>query len=144
MAPGNRFMFNPPLPEHFKKAAWRMREKPTRAEKRLWEELRLKRLDGFRFRQQHSILPYIVDFFCFQAKLVIEVDGSSHIGRETEDRIRDQNLNNLGYTILRFTNDQVKQLLEDVKATIIKAAQSLVEHPREGSRPELPNPPSGG
>ena len=106
------------LPEGLKAATWRMRDNPTFTEKTLWEKIRLKRLGGLRFRQQHIIGPYIADFYCHKLKLVVEVDGSSHDGRKKEDQIRDEYMRSLGITVLRFTNQQVLYDIEEVKRTI--------------------------
>ena len=107
-----------PIPTKLKFATWRMRDHPTWAENVLWEELRLKRLDGFRFRQQHVIGKCIADFYCHQAKLVIEVDGSSHDNRKVQDFYRDQFMKGLGLTILRVTNEEVLNSMETVKEKI--------------------------
>ena len=114
----------PPIPIKLKHASWRMREGPTKAEIVLWEELRLKRLGGYKFRQQHVIDRYIADFYCHQTKLVIEVDGSSHDHRKTEDRLRDAYMESLGYTVIRFTNEEVLSGLEKVKAEILSLLDS--------------------
>jgi len=109
------------LPEGLKRATWQMREKPTRAEKVLWEEIRSKRLDGMRFRQQHVIGNYIADFYCHEANLVIEVDGNIHDFRKMEDQARDLYMKSLGLTVIRFSNDEVLHRLEKVKAAIRSA-----------------------
>ncbi len=106
------------IPTKLKFATWRMRDDPTWAEKMLWEELRLKRLEGFRFRQQHVISNFIADFYCHQAKLVIEVDGSSHDNRKVQDFHRDQFMMGLGLTVLRVTNEEVLNSMETVKEKI--------------------------
>ena len=79
----------------------------TKAETILWSVLRRKQLRGIRFRRQHPIGRYIVDFYCFDCDLVIEVDGSSHIGKEQYDAIRSEFLRDHGMVILRFTNEEV-------------------------------------
>ena len=107
-----------PIPTKLKFATWRMRDDPTWAEKVLWKELRLKRLDGFRFRQQHVIGKCIADFYCHEAKLVIEVDGSSHDNRKVQDFYRDQFMKGLGLTVLRLTNEEVLNRMESVKEKI--------------------------
>jgi very-short-patch-repair endonuclease len=62
---------------------------------------------GFKFRRQHAIGPYFVDFYCVQASLVIEVDGSIHDGQVDQDVARQQYLESLGLRVLRFTNDEI-------------------------------------
>ena len=83
------------------------RREPTPAEDALWQMLRLMRPGGMKFRRQHAIGPYIVDFYSVRAQLVIEVDGSSHDGRVEEDTARQTDLEALGLIVLRFTNEQV-------------------------------------
>jgi len=83
------------------------RREPTSAEDAMWQMLRLMRPGGMKFRRQHAIGPYIVDFYCVRAQLVIEVDGSSHDGRVEEDTARQTDLEALGLTVLRFTNERV-------------------------------------
>jgi valyl-tRNA synthetase len=92
------------LKEHSK----RMRQFSTEAESALWEMLRGKKLD-YKFRRQHAIDDFIVDFVCLSKKLILEVDGEYHNEPEMQeaDRIRTQILEDLGYQVLRFTNEEV-------------------------------------
>ncbi len=96
--------------------AQELRDNNTEAEKRLWEALRLKKLDGFRFRNQHPIGSDIVDFYCHSAKLAIEVDGGYHLAKEQReyDLGRDKDLSLNGMRILRFSNQEVMGNLEAV------------------------------
>lgn len=96
------------------------RNKPTKAEETLWEELRNKKIDGFRFRFQHPLAYFIVDFYCHQAKLVIEVDGDYHFEEQqlNEDIRRTNVLLDLGCRELRFTNHQVMTDIAMVIETI--------------------------
>jgi very-short-patch-repair endonuclease len=98
----------------FKRAA-DLRKQPTHAEEMLWSYLRTKPL-GFKFRRQHPYLNYILDFYCHSLHLVIEVDGSIHEREDVKqnDGIRQQHLEEHGLTILRFTNDEIEQILENV------------------------------
>ena len=84
-----------------------MRHEPTPAEAVLWEKLRHKRLLGFRFRRQHPIDRHVVDFYCPDARLVIEIDGPVHDSTKAEDESRQRHLEDLGYRLIRFTNDVV-------------------------------------
>ena len=95
--------------------ALRMRGTPTPAEHRLWEELRGGRLDGLRFRRQHTIGRFIVDFYCVRAALVIEVDGVIHDQQRDADSEREAYLQAMGLVVLRFENDQV---LNDTQAVV--------------------------
>ena len=95
-----------------------MRRQPTEAEERLWGELRDRRLDGIKFRRQVPVGPYVVDFACLEARLVVEVDGSQHADSE-HDEIRRSELERRGFRVLRFWNDEVLREVEAVCNTII-------------------------
>jgi len=86
-----------------------LRKSMTPAEKVLWEKLRNRQVRGFRFRRQHPIKDFIVDFFCYDAMLIIEVDGSVHdeIKQNERDEQRTLILNRLGIREIRFTNYEV-------------------------------------
>jgi very-short-patch-repair endonuclease len=71
-------------------------------------------LGGYKFRRQHSIEEYFVDFVCLKKKLVIEIDGESHEEQIVYDRIRQADLERLGFTVLRYTEDDVVENLEGV------------------------------
>ncbi len=86
------------------KSARSLRLTPTDAEIRLWSRLRRKQLEGFRFRRQQPIGKYVVDFFCPDAKLIVEVDGGQHAD---ESRARTNWLEARGYRIIRFWNNDV-------------------------------------
>jgi len=88
-------------------AAREMRQFPTQVEALLWEELRRKRLSGFKFRRQHIIYLFIVDFYCPEAKLVIEIDGGIHRAQADYDQYREGALIAMGYKVLRFSNEAV-------------------------------------
>jgi very-short-patch-repair endonuclease len=83
-----------------------MRADPTPAERRLWAMLRDRRMPAAKFRRQHVIEPYIVDFACLERSLVIEADGSQHAD-SLSDRQRDAYLRNRGFQVLRFWNNDV-------------------------------------
>ena len=93
-----------------------LRKNQTYAEQKLWSALRNRRLEGRKFRRQHSIGKYTVDFFCYEEKLVIEIDGDSHnnIGSMQYDIDRDDFLIERGNKILRFTNDEIYYHFEEV------------------------------
>ena len=97
-----------------------LRKRMTEAETVLWEALRNNNLSGLKFRRQHPIARFIVDFYCHKYKLVIELDGSIHNLREVaeNDRNREEELKDFGLNILRFTNEQVINDLEYVLQTI--------------------------
>jgi len=93
-----------------------LRSNRTGAESRLWSVLRNRKLEGRKFRRQHTIGPYTVDFFCFEEKLIIEADGISHdnVGSIIYDEKRDSYMESRGLRILRFTNKEVYYHLEEV------------------------------
>lgn len=101
-----------------------MRKNPTRAEKLLWECLRKKQLDGYKFRRQHPILGFVVDFYCHELRLAIELDGSVHlISDQAElDTYRSQALQDEGVFVLRFWNSEVINNVENVLEEIRKKA----------------------
>jgi len=102
-----------------------LRRRETRQESILWWHLQAKRI-GYKFRRQHSISGYILDFYCLEKKLIIEIDGGIHNTREIRlnDAVRDKFFRDLDYTILRFTNDQVDsdifKVLTKIKSTLAK------------------------
>lgn len=83
-----------------------LRKNQTQAEQALWEILRARRFKGLKFRRQHQIGLYIVDFYCHSLKLVIELDGGYHqtVKQKAKDRIRDKTLKAEGFHVLRFSN----------------------------------------
>ena len=91
------------------------------AEVILWERIRRKQL-GVSFRRQHPIEPFIADFACVSLKLIVELDGESHIGQESEtyDKNRTLYLNSKGWTVLRFWNGDVYENLDAVIENIRK------------------------
>ncbi|WP_255578004.1 exodeoxyribonuclease V subunit beta [Flavobacterium sp. CHNK8] len=107
------------------------RKEPTPAEKALWMELKSKSLDDHKFRQQHLIDDFIVDFVCLSKKLVIEVDGEYHFTDEQAelDSNRTNTLNKLGYKVIRFTNEQVlkniSEVLKEIKKEVMVQENSL-------------------
>jgi len=96
-----------------------MRHEPTPAEAKLWECLRGNQL-GVKFRRQHSIDRYIADFICLSNKLLVELDGAGHLEPDQADYDygRSALLTDLGYRVLRFSNDQALNQTEEVLATI--------------------------
>ncbi len=96
----------------------------TPAEKQLWEALRNKQLDGLKFRRQHPVGNFILDFYCPACKLVIEVDGKIHDrpSQINRDNARTAKLMEYGYTVLRFRNEQVMKDLPQVLAEIKRVA----------------------
>jgi len=74
----------------------------TDAEQKLWQNLRNRQLGGFKFRRQHPIGPYIVDFVCLEKRIIVEADGGQHASDKNADISRDDYLKKKGYRVLRF------------------------------------------
>jgi very-short-patch-repair endonuclease len=83
-----------------------LRQNSSEAEKRIWYFLRARRLGGYKFRRQHLIHPYIVDFVCLEKKLIIELDGGQHTLQVHYDEVRTTFLQSQGYKVLRFWNNE--------------------------------------
>lgn len=98
-----------------------MRKAPTGAEELLWERLRAKRLAGLKFRRQHPIGRFVVDFYCVERGIAIEVDGSVHDRQADEDRVRQEYLEARGVRFLRFTNEAVQEHIERVLTEILSS-----------------------
>jgi very-short-patch-repair endonuclease len=92
----------------------------TDAERVLWQNLRNRQLNGFKFRRQKPIGPYIVDFVCLEKKIIIEVDGGQHAIKVRPDTIRGNYLKKAGYKILRFWNHDVLKDKDSVLERILK------------------------
>jgi len=102
-----------------------LRNNLTPAEAALWDLLKNKQLDGHRFRRQVSIENYIVDFYCAEIRLVIELDGAVHNHPQIaeNDKSRDEHLTGLGYKVLRFENKDVFELTDWVLGEIRKCCR---------------------
>ena len=118
-------MHRDPPPSH-REFAKSMRVASTDAERRLWQVLRAHRLGGLKFKRQVPIEGAIVDFVCFEARLVVAVDGGQHSG-STADAIRDKHLATLGFRVLRVWNNDVLNNPEGVAATIRGACAAAGE-----------------
>ena len=99
-----------------------LRQRQTKAESLIWTVLRARRLAGLKFRRQHAIGPYIVDFACIEKDVVIELDGGYHEHQYEKDRVRQAFLESEGWQVLRFTNEDV---LSDVEAVAISIARQI-------------------
>jgi very-short-patch-repair endonuclease len=135
---GSYLMIPKPLraPTSVQQRAKELRHGMTPAEQILWERLRDHRLSGLKFRRQHPIRAFIVDFYCAVARLVIEIDGSVHRQQVEADTLRTQELEAQDYQILRFTNQQVESDLESVLADIQATCQSKTPLPNLGEGPK--------
>jgi very-short-patch-repair endonuclease len=95
-------------------AAKQLRQNMTPQEKILWGHLRANRMAGIHFRRQQIIDGYIVDFYCYKAALVIEVDGPIHLAQREYDRERDEQLKSRGLRVVHIKNEEIEQNLERV------------------------------
>ncbi len=104
-----------------------LRRQQTEAEQRLWHYLRNRRLAGFKFRRQHVLGPYIVDFVCLESHLVVEVDGGQHGAQQEYDDQRSAFLEAQGFKVVRYWNNEV---LKDTQAVLRVIHRALVDpHP---------------
>jgi very-short-patch-repair endonuclease len=117
-----------------KSLARTLRQQATDAERMLWKYLRAHRMAGYKFRRQVVIEPYIVDFACLEAGLIIEVDGGQHLQRVEDDLKRSIFLESLGYKVMRFWNHEI---LCDIHAVLEQVHNYLIEAPS-------PQPSPGG
>ena len=101
--------------------AKKMRKHPTEAEKVLWEALKNRQVGGFKFRRQHPLASYILDFYCHEKKLGIELDGGYHNDtfQKEYDQVRTEILNVYGINVIRFPNQSVIQNLNQVLENIL-------------------------
>ena len=122
------FYFNV-SPEILKRAEV-LRNELTEAEKLLWERLRKNKVRGLRFRTQHPISKFIVDFYCHKALLVIEIDGDIHKNEIVAERDegREAELKKLGLIVLRFTNDEVLKNIDNVQKKITRVLENIQDN----------------
>lgn len=97
-----------------------MRGDATKAENLLWQALRRSQLEGLKFKRQVPLDGYILDFVCFDARLIVEVDGGQH-AESRRDAARDSHFESQGFRTIRFWNDEVEQRLDDVCPAILRA-----------------------
>ena len=102
-----KFQPPPELWARLKPVARQMRREPTPAEDRLWQRIRKHQVEGAKFRRQVPFERFLVDFCCFEVRLVVEVDGPIHQYSVEADAIRQEFIEFLGFRVLRFTNQQV-------------------------------------
>jgi len=109
-----------PYNSNLKMLARKLRNDSTLGEVLLWNELKNKQFYGYDFHRQKPLLNYIVDLYCYELELVIEIDGLYHNWEEQDNRdvLRDNELNSYGLTILRFTEQEVRKNMQDVLRTI--------------------------
>jgi very-short-patch-repair endonuclease len=104
-----------------------LRRNMTRSEELLWEKVKGKQIHGIRFRRQHPIDIFIADFYCHEARLVIEIDGEIHIDQSEYDNGREAEIEEYNIKIIRFSNDQV---INDMDSVIMKIGTVVKERLR--------------
>ncbi|MCL4547483.1 MAG: endonuclease domain-containing protein [Bacteroidetes bacterium] len=109
-----------PYNHYLKETARKLRKDSTLTEIMLWHELKRRKLRGFDFDRQRPIDNYIVDFYCKDLQLAIEIDGESHYGNEDADETRQKKLESLGVRFLRFDDSEVRFKLDKVVSDIEK------------------------
>ena len=104
-----------------------LRRGMTQTERILWKRLRNRQVNGLRFRRQHPVNEFIVDFFCYEAMLAIEVDGSVHLDTMQAERDEERTciLRQMGIRVIRFTNQEVESEIESVISSIISEVKSI-------------------
>lgn len=106
----------------------------TDAERRLWATLRGRRLRGYKFRRQHPVGPFILDFVCIEHRLVIEADGGQHSDNATDDR-RTAWLSRRGWRVIRFWNNEILSNTEGVQEAILEALALTSAHVQKAPSP---------
>ena len=101
-----------------------LRATMTDAERRLWSALRGRRLEGYKFRRQHPLGPFILDFACVQHRLVVEADGGQHADNNYDER-RTAWLAKRGWRVIRFWNNDILANTEGVADTILRALENI-------------------
>lgn len=127
------FHSSPDVWDKLKPLARQLRFQPTVAEQSLWSHLRNRQLAGLKFRRQYAIDKFIADFCCLEKRLIIEVDGLIHQYTAEEDSIRQEYLESVGFTVIRFTNDDVEQninaVLDSISHTVSMIANNVSQSP---------------
>lgn len=122
--------------------ARQLRAKATDAERILWRQLRHRQLNGHKFRRQHVVGTYIVDFACVERRLAVEVDGGQHAQMTAYDAVRTKALEEQGYRVLRFWDNDVFGNMEGILAVILAALEVL--HAPYAPHPSPPPENNGG
>jgi very-short-patch-repair endonuclease len=104
-----------------------MRAVPTAAEATLWSALRGRKLGGWKFRRQHVIAGYVVDFYCAELRLAVEVDGAVHQTRRADDCQREDDLASLGVHVVRLSNTEVLERLEATLGKLARCSESMAQ-----------------
>jgi very-short-patch-repair endonuclease len=119
-----------------------LRTRMTYPEKLLWSKVRRNGLGGLHFRRQQIIAGFVVDFYCHEARLAVELDGSVHHGKESYDKARDQAIAKYDVEVLRIPNDMVTKSLDVALVQILQACQARLENLVTSDPPSQAVPPS--
>jgi very-short-patch-repair endonuclease len=119
--------YNPRL----KQIARKLRKDMTLSEILLWQHMKGKQLLWYDFHRQKPIDEYVVDFYCPRLKLVLEIDGDSHEGKEEEDKIRQEKLESLGLTVMRFWDWDVKDNVDGIVEHLREWIEARRTHPKD-------------
>ena len=112
--------------KNLKQFARKLRKQGTKGEAILWRDvLKARKMRGHQFNRQFIIKNYIVDFVCRELKLIIEIDGYSHFVKSKEDYVREKELEDLGYQIIRFSEAMVIYRIDEVATEIYYAVECL-------------------
>ena len=128
---GNKAMYFNAKPETFE-AARILRKKMTTQEELLWERLNKKQICNMRFRRQHPIDFFIADFYCHEVRLVVEIDGGIHNEKREYDNGRTAEMDKYNITVIRFSNNQIENQIENVIIEIENTVRQLLMSPPWG------------
>ena len=117
--------YNPRL----KQIARKLRKDMTLSEILLWKEIKGKKVLGYDFHRQKPIDEYVVDFYCPRLKLVLEIDGDSHDGKEESDKVRQEKLESIGLTVLRFWDLDVRANVDGIVGQLKEWIETNGTHP---------------
>lgn len=134
MSRDGQFDVRPEVRQRLRRAARAFRGEPTSSEALLWKALRNRMLDDKKFRRQHPVRPFVVDFYCHEERLVIEVDGPVHRRQTAADRERQQLLEASGLRVVRVRSEDVET---DLEAVLTRIRREL------GPSPPAPLPQAG-
>jgi very-short-patch-repair endonuclease len=120
-----------------------LRKTMTSPEIILWMKLRGRQMNGYKFRRQFSVLNYVVDFYCSELKLAIEIDGESHFVNDARnfDLVRQQSLEKHGVKFVRFTNEEVTRNIDGVWRKIFEITETIAKSKTHSARSTVEKPP---
>jgi len=122
------------MPMNLTTVAKKLRENSSDVERLLWRHLKAKQLHGLKFRRQEQVGGYIVDFICYEKRIIIEADGGQHALETEKDEVRTQWLRSQGFSVFRFWNNEVLTNLDGVLEAISTQCNQT------GDDPPLPDP----